>query len=103
MNSWEMFAAPLGNGDWTGLGSEWYAKQYAGGGPAVPVVVTEDPEGDYLGWIEKTEGSPRNTGEPEMIQRKEIFSIQFPYGPDSEEAAGRGHAIRLTITERTVA
>jgi hypothetical protein len=96
-----MFAAPLGDGDWTGLGSEWYARQYASGCPAVPVVVTEDPEGDYLGWIEETEDSPRSTGEPEMIQRKEIFSIQFPYGYKAEEAAGRGRAVRLRIEERS--
>lgn len=99
--SWEMFAAPLGNGDWTGLGSEWYARQYATDRKPVPVLIVEDPEGDYLGWIEQTEDSPRNTGEPEMIQRKEIFSIQFPYGYKAEEAAGRGRAVRLSIKEIT--
>lgn len=96
--SWEMFAAPMGDDDWTGLGSEWYARQYATDRKPVPVLVVEDPEGDYLGWIEETKGS---TGEPEMIQRKEIFSIQFPYGYQDEEAAGRGRAVRLTIKEIT--
>jgi hypothetical protein len=101
MSSWEMFAAPLGDGDWTGVGNRWYARAHAEDGMPTPVLVTEDPEGDYLGWLETPEDEPWDE-EPSMITRREIFSIQFPYGPEPEEAAGRGHAIRLTITERTV-
>lgn len=98
MSTWELFAQPMGDGDWTGIGDRWYASQH-GSSPPVPITVTEDAEGDYLGWLDAREGDPRNTGVPEMIQRKEIFSLQFTYGYEAEEQAGRGRAIRLRIEE----
>lgn len=97
--SWEKYAARLGDGEWTGVGSEWYARQYSRGGGAVPVTVIEDPEGDYLGWID-AEDRGAGIDTPTMIQRKEIFSIQFPYPVKDEEAAGHGTVIRLRIEER---
>jgi hypothetical protein len=99
--SWQMFAMPLGDGDWTGVGDHWYASQHGEGAPT-PVQVTQDAEGSYLGWLDAEDGMVI-VGEtpPSMIERKEIFSIQFPYGYHEEQKAGRGRAIPLTIKEIT--
>lgn len=95
-----MFAQPLDNGDWTGIGGEWYARQY-GSSPPMPVMVIEDPAGDYLGWLDARDGVVIvGDTPPNMIQRKEIFSIQFPYGYKAEQDAGSGRAIPLRIETR---
>lgn len=60
---------------------------------AAALIVTTDAEGDYLGWIET------GKSEPEMIQHREIFNIQFPYGYRAEVEAGRGEAVRLRVEE----
>jgi hypothetical protein len=59
----------------------------------VPVLVTEDDEGDYLGWI--------RTGKTDlvMIQHRHIFNVQFPHGYRVEVEAGRGEAVHLRIEE----
>lgn len=59
----------------------------------VSVLVTEDGEGDYLGWI----GTGKT--DPVMIQRRGIFDVQFPYGHRAEVEAGRGEAVPLRIEE----
>lgn len=97
--SWEMFAMPNGHGDWSALGNERYVRLHGCANPT-PVTVTQDLEGNYLGWID-AEGELKGDDVPVMIQRKEIFNIQFPYGYQAEEKAGRGRAIRLTIKEMT--
>lgn len=60
---------------------------------AVPLAVTEDPDGNYLGWIEN--------GDTElvMVQWHTIFDMQFPYGAKAAADAGQGEIVRLTVTE----
>lgn len=60
--------------------------------PIHPVTVTLDPDGTYLGWL------PTGTNTPNRILPDHLFETQFPYGHESAEAAGRGRAIRLTVT-----
>lgn len=52
----------------------------------------EDPDGIYRGWVKNEK--------PEsiiMVQHKQIFPIQFPYGVEQEEAQGEGVAVSLRI------
>jgi bifunctional pyridoxal-dependent enzyme with beta-cystathionase and maltose regulon repressor activities len=96
--SWEMFGYPKGDGEWLVISDRRTVKMHGCANP-VPVLVVEDPEGTYLGWMNETQGSPPNNGVPEMIMYKTIFNIQFAYGYEAEEAAGHGRAIPLTIKE----
>lgn len=58
----------------------------------VEVTVTLDPDGRYLGWIDA------NGDEPTIIQPHPVlYGIQFPYGPDVEEQAGKGRTVHLRI------
>jgi hypothetical protein len=62
--------------------------------PIVKVRLTEDENGQYWGWLDKDET------EPSMIWPSEVqFRMCFPYGYEAEEKAGKGKAIRLSITE----
>ena len=69
--------------------------------PVVPVVLVEDPDGMYWGWIWADRTGlfvPRYTGEVIMIQPTwGIFSMQFPYGPEAEADRGHGEIVRLSI------
>lgn len=61
-----------------------------------PVLVAEDPDGPYYGWIRA------DLDEPIMIQPREaMFRMQFPYGFESEEERGHGVHLRLTVQPRT--
>jgi hypothetical protein len=95
---WEMFGYPKGDGDWIKVDDYRTVKMHGCANP-VPVEVILDPEGDYLGWLEETPGSPRNNCVPEMITHKRLFNINFAFGYQAEEDAGRGRAIPLTIKE----
>lgn len=59
----------------------------------VQVTVTEDPDGQYLGWIDADREVPT------LIQYHTLYSMQFPYGPKAEEERGRGRTVTLRITE----
>lgn len=87
--TWSMFGR-LDGDTWTVVGDKRYL-HYHGCDDPTPIVVQEDPDGEYLGWID--------TGETEltMIQRKQIFNIQFPYGYRPEEERGNGRAVPLSI------
>jgi len=61
----------------------------------VPVLVTEDPAGDFRGWLAKGDLIP------EMIYHKKVFEICFAYGSAVEVEKGRGEVIPLKI-ERTL-
>lgn len=98
MSTWKMFGYPKGDGEWLKVDDFRTIKMHGCAEP-VPVEVIEDPSGDYLGWLDEREGNPRNTGVPEMIMHKKLFNIQFAYGYQAEEAAGRGRAIPLTVKE----
>ena len=70
------------------------------------VIVTEDPEGKYWGWIacRKSLLDPDAPGvwedSPTMIyNRKSIFSMCFPYGYKIEVEHGKGAVVRLRVEE----
>ena len=101
--SWEIFTRPAKNsvngGVWyQDFGPEvMYKSIYGPNHPAVRVRLVEDPAGDYAGWISHEEGQDENgIG---MVQRREIFSIQFAYGVKAEMDAGHGSAVRLRVEE----
>ena len=96
---WEMYGHAASNGVWVAVGEQRWVQLHGYGPPPVPVTVTEDPEGDYMGWIAANDKAE----EPVMIQHHRIFNIQFPYGYKPEEEHGRGKAVRLTITVRDAA
>jgi hypothetical protein len=96
--TWEMFGYPKGDGEWIKVDDYRTVKMHGCAEP-VPVLVIEDPDGNYLGWLDETD-SPRNNGVPEMITVKQLFNINFAYGYEAEEEAGRGKAVQLRIEER---
>ena len=87
---------------------QWVALWPGGKENIVKVLVTEDPDGDYWGWLDEG-GSILNrqspyvrqpTDYPKMVQPTEgMFTMQFPYGPKAEQEAGHGEVVRLTIAE----
>lgn len=89
--SWRMHAGVADRGGYQYFGDPRYVELY--GVVPVPVVVTEDPDGTYWGWLDARRDAP------EMIQPHPVlYQVQFPYGPDAEERAGRGRTLRLTVT-----
>lgn len=72
------------------------------GGPAVPVRLVEDPEGQYWGWLHSERDGlfPRRASTtPEMVQPHQgMYTMQFPYGPKAEEERGHGRTVRLSVT-----
>lgn len=76
------------------------------GGVPVEVVAIEDPDGTHFGWLgfeEIVNGkvwSPADTS-PVMVQpRWSVFTMQFPYGPETEVGRGKGEIVRLRIEQR---
>lgn len=75
----------------------------------VPVLVTEDPDGEYWGWLQEEHHSflsgpyvRQETDFPGLIQpTRGMFTMQFPYGPQAEQDARKGEVVRLTIVEIT--
>jgi hypothetical protein len=70
---------------------EWVQMCY--GGPVVEVLLTEDPDGGYWGWLATVaEDEP-----PTMVQpHRGMYDMQFTYGPQVEEERGKGRTVRLT-------
>lgn len=94
VREWRMHGGRNIQGTWFVVGDERYVRLHGVyRNRVIPVLVTTDDEGDYLGWIET------GKSEPDLIQHKEIFNIQFPYGYRVEVKAGRGVAVRLRIEE----
>lgn len=86
---WRMWAG-LDDGLWWHPGEEWYVREY--GHEPRQVTVTEDPDGQYWGWLDAADDAPS------MIwPKKVLFDCCFPYGPDAEQERGRGRIVRLTI------
>lgn len=71
-----------------------------------PVIVTEDPEGTYYGWLDDAEFIAKQYPhradraiEPTMVQpHMTLFRVQFPYSPEAEVKKGRGEILRLRVT-----
>lgn len=88
--TWQMLGHRTGRGDWVAIGDDWFVRAHGCEAP-IPVTLTEDPAGDYMGWIKS------GKDEPIMIQHHQIFDIQFPYGHKAEQERGYGEAVRLRI------
>jgi hypothetical protein len=91
VREWRMHGSRNSRGTWYAVGDVRYVRLH--GTQPIPVLVTADDEGDYLGWVEA------GKSEPVMIQHREIFNIQFPYGYQAEVRAGHGEAVGLRIEE----
>lgn len=69
------------------------------GHPIVPVTVTEvdadDPTATHWGWID-TDGD--HPAWALVWPSRPQFDVCFPYGPQAEEEAGKGRAVRLRVT-----
>ncbi|WP_100514175.1 hypothetical protein [Mycobacteroides abscessus] len=58
------------------------------------VTVTEDPEGEYRGWLKTGhEGEP-----PVLIQHTNFFGMQFVYGVQAEIDRGMGSVVHLAVS-----
>jgi hypothetical protein len=91
MTEWSMYGSYDEKRDhWLALGDRRHVYFHGCTTPA-PVMVTEDPQGTHLGWID-SDGTT-----PVMILRKEIFEIQFPYGSRAEVERGAGRVVQLSI------
>jgi hypothetical protein len=77
-------------------GTYWYpgdrrfVMMYGGTHPMVTVVLTEDPDGPYYGWIRAGEVLPIM-----IYPNEDLFSMCFPYGYRGEEERGRGEMVRM--------
>lgn len=74
------------------LGEKWWVELHGLEEPLVEVLVTEDPEGPYYGWLETGEEQPSMIW-PSKIQ----FTMCFPYGPKVEEERDKGVSLRFNI------
>ena len=63
-----------------------------------PVLLVEDPDGPYYGWLY---GSDRPGRGPVMVQpHPGLFEMQFPYGSAAEVERGAGRVVRLRLEPR---
>jgi hypothetical protein len=63
-----------------------------GVGEVVTLTLTEDPDGDYWGWLKTGES------EPSMVHcRESLFNMCFPYGPQASVEAGHGEILRFRV------
>jgi hypothetical protein len=85
------------DGDWCYLrfGDERTLRMVFGGRHEyVPVVLTEEVEGRFYGWVSSIDGQLT------MVQPSRIgFEMQFAYGSAVEVAKGRGEVVRLAVSE----
>lgn len=91
--AWRMYAHS-DSGLLTNVGPRRYVELHGLELPIVAVDVTEAGPGDpagWLGWLATGDDAPR------MIQPKYAFEMQFPYGSQAEEKAGRGRVVRLAV------
>lgn len=66
------------------------------GDEPVAVVVSVDAAGTHWGWQE----AERDSEGPEMIQpHRGMYTMQFAYGPEAEEARGRGRTVKLRVED----
>ncbi len=61
------------------------------GGVTVTVTAVEDYDGDYRGWIDT------GTDVPVMVEHKDLFPMQFPYGVGAAVMNGEGVVVRLRL------
>ncbi|SIH20189.1 Uncharacterised protein [Mycobacteroides abscessus subsp. abscessus] len=81
----------------------WFTSIYIGADDRVAaiadaeahVVVTEDPAGEYLGWLD----TGRELDPPVLIQHAKVFGVQFVYGLQAELDAAKGTVVRLSVRD----
>jgi hypothetical protein len=83
--------------------SKFYVQEHIfDGSEPVQVTVTEDPDGNFYGWVYDVDGPYSNNGVPQFIQpHRGLYDMQFPYGPEATERAGRGKTVRLHVEVRS--
>lgn len=99
--TWEMFGHQVDNGVWVVVGDERFVRLHGYEEAPVPVLVVEDPAGEYMGWLDSDPAKGRDHTDPHFIQHHRIFDVQFPYGHKAEVEHGRGVALRLRIEVRS--
>jgi hypothetical protein len=80
------------------FGELWWVEMHGLAKPIVQVEMTEDPAGEYLGWVPDYCDSTR-AAVPELVQPEYLFELQFPYGSKAEVEHGHGHVVRLVMKE----
>ena len=97
MRQWEMWACDCdpgrdGSGRYRHIGPKRYVELHGLPYPIVKVRLTENPWGDYWGWLRS------GTETPTMIwPNKTLFNICFPYGPEVSEQRGDGTILRFVL------
>ena len=99
MKSWQMYGHEYPNhqgpGTWFTHITAWADNTalYSSTRNVVPLICTEDPDGDYYGW-EYPDGSLS------MVHSSYgLHDMCFPCGAAASEAAGRGRTVYLKITK----
>jgi hypothetical protein len=92
---WRMFAGRpsrvIDGREFHGFGDERYVR-FRGQEPT-PVVLVEDPDGVYWGWL------PTGADMPVMVQsHKGMFEMQSPDGFAYDVECGRGEIVRMSCT-----
>jgi hypothetical protein len=94
--SWPMFANQyenLASPYWMHFEpSEFVANLYDPKQPVLAVTITEDPDGEYRGWLYT------GTDQITLVQHEKWFSMQFTYGVAAEVDRGRGVIVPVSIT-----
>ena len=101
VRTWTLFACDYGSNNrgfdgqlFMHIGPEFYVKLHGLDEPIVEVLLTEDSDGPYYGWLATGEDSPS------MIWPSEgQFSMCFPYGPKVAEDKGDGKPLRFRIAQ----
>lgn len=82
-------------GHFAHVGTRHYVQMHMMDYPVVKVLVTEDPQGAYWGWLS------HKATEPCMIWPGEkLFSVCFGEPPRQAELRGLGHVLRLRVEPR---
>jgi hypothetical protein len=77
------------------FGEKWWVEMHGLEEPIVEVEITENPNGQYYGWLE--------TGKtiPELIMPNvHCFNVCFAYGPQADVDAGQGIIMRFDVRKK---
>jgi hypothetical protein len=86
-----MWALP-GRNRFSDPGHRRFALAHSTGEQPVAVVVSENPDGPYWGWLGAGDEHPCM-----IYGHPSLFRMCFPYGPQAEVNAGKGRIVRLDI------
>lgn len=97
--SWSLWAYECvreGHIQYRDVGDLWWVQIHNKSHPITPVLVVEDPDGPYWGWLCAGEDAPTK-----IWLERAAFQVCFPQGPEIEAERGRGIILRLRIEPRT--